>query len=403
MNGPAPDRRRTFQLALAIILVLILAFVVISSLVLLLYGNPLSPPVLTPTNVALPVPATPTSTAALTPTPTSTSTPSPLPATSTATSTVLLPTAQPTVTGTSTPKPPPSGGVRVLCDGQVYDGYKGRLFQLQSAVDQDPNIQKIIRNCVFRNSTEAPIAIRNAKNVLIEGNTFENLRTNQPGVGLIAIDIACRAVSNCTSGNGIDDITIQHNIFRYIGADAIQLGEEARYISHINILDNEFVAREGVGENAIDVKGVEGPIMIAGNQIHGFRPCLSPKTNPPGNQDCTGSNGPGVIIHAGGAVQTAPNNVTIENNDIYDNTYGLVVSSGAENIMVRGNRIHNNLLMGILLNQAFSVTVSDNILSDNPTQIQADSAPAQGGVCIIRNNTSSGTGAPLVLKSSLCN
>ena len=118
--------------------------------------------------------------------------------------------------------------------------------------------------------------------MLIEGNTFENIRSHQPGVGVHAINVACRVPC------AIDNLVIRNNTFRSIGADGIQLGKESRTISNVWIEGNQFEGSEDVGENAIDIKGVNGPIYVKGNSMHGIAPVKSPKSKPPGTQDCSG-------------------------------------------------------------------------------------------------------------------
>lgn len=291
-----------------------------------------------------------------------------------------------------------AGSVQVLCDSKVYDGYTTVPFQLKSTSHQDPTIQKVIRNCVFRNSNLPAVVIKNARNVLIEGSTFENIRTHTPGVGVHAINIPCD--SGCT----IDNIIIRNNIIRYIGADGIQLGEATNTISHVYIQNNEFLGSEDVGENAIDVKGVLGPIYIGGNTVHGFRPCQSAKTNPPGTQDCTGSAGEGIVLHDGGSpVRTSPINVMLENNYVYDNINGIVVSTGSQNITVQGNHVENNVAIGILANNIYSILVKGNALSYNPTHIKVQFSPLTGGACTLSDNIFVGSGTTLNLQASTCN
>ncbi|HXV98069.1 MAG TPA: hypothetical protein VEC93_06565, partial [Anaerolineae bacterium] len=114
----------------------------------------------------------------------------------------------------------------ILCDGQVYDGYSKALFTLETERDKNPGIQKVIRNCTFKNSTKPPITINDAQNVLIIGNTFENIRTNVPGVGVHAINVRCGGSCN------INNIVIKNNSFKNIGADGIQLGSKNRTIKN---------------------------------------------------------------------------------------------------------------------------------------------------------------------------
>ena len=353
-----------------------------------------------PTPTATPAP-TATGTPSITPTATVTATSSPTVTPTTIPPAALTPTVTTTPAVTPSATPPnvtfdPNWKVQVLCDSQVFDGYTKRPFLLASASDQDPNIQKAIRNCTFRNSSMPAIVIQNAKNVLIEGNTFENIRTHIPGDGVHAINIPCPA--GCTTSN----ITIRNNTFKDIGADGVQIGQDTRTVTNVFIQNNEFVAQEGVGENAVDVKGAEGPIYITGNKMHGFRPCKSPKTNPPGTQDCSGASGPAITIHDGGITKTSAYNVIIEDNDLYDNIYGLSISAGAKNITVRGNRIYNNLVAGIEVDEIYSVVISGNTLTGNPTHIKVSSSPMSSELCTINSNIFSGMGIPIQLKNSRC-
>jgi parallel beta-helix repeat protein len=247
---------------------------------------------------------------------------------------------------------------RILCDGQVYDGYTERLFVFETEQDKDPAILKIIRNCTFRNSNKPPITFNDAQNVLIEGNTFENIRTNTPGVDVHAIDIRCKAPCN------INNVIIKNNSFNNIGADGIQLGNLQRNIKNVTIQNNTFQGNETTGENGIDIKGVDGPIYILGNSMHGFRPCESPDSEPPGNQDCSGAKGQAMLIHAGEHTG-APSNIVVEGNRFYDSVYGLSMDGGVSNVTIRNNEIFSNLIVGLYINGASNVIVEGNRFSNN--------------------------------------
>jgi parallel beta-helix repeat protein len=277
-----------------------------------------------------------------------------------------------------TATPAPTGKVKILCENKVYDGYTSKLFVLETAEDQDPSIQKVIRNCTFRNGSAPALVLRSARNVLVEGSTFENIRSNQPGVGVHAINIPCRAP--CV----IDNVIIRNNHFSMIGADGIQLGEEDRNISNVRIENNTFVGREGSGENGVDVKGVNGPIYIVGNVIHGFRPCVSPKQG--GTQDCSGSIGAGMVIHEGVPAGRA-NNVTVEGNEFYDNTDGLHVTV-SDNIVVKNNSFHDNLEYGLLASGVNKLTISGNTFTNNGINMQIQESTD----CSATSNTFSGSG-----------
>ena len=286
-----------------------------------------------------------------------------------------------------------SGAVQILCENQVYDGYTSKLFVLDAGVDQDPAIQKVIRNCTFRNSAEPAIVIANARNVLIEGNVFENIRTNIPGDGVHAINIPCRRPCQ------IDTIVIRDNTFTAIGADGIQLGEEGRAIRNIVIENNVFSGSADVGENGVDVKGVDGPIYIIGNTLRGFRPCESPKLG--GAQDCSGSHGPGIVVHRG-RPSGAPRRVSLESNRFVNNIYGLMVSGNAEDILVRDNAFEGNRLIGIYVRHVESISVLGNTFARNPRQIQIHHTPVLNGPCVVRDNQFDGVNAGLVLVHSVC-
>ena len=252
--------------------------------------------------------------------------------------------------------------VKVLCEGKNFSDW-GRASPIEvgdSQDDRDPNIQKIIKNCTFVNPPgvavfEPAIVIKQGKNILIEGSRFENIRTLEPGIGIFAIGLPAKGP--------ISDVTLLNNIFKYIGADGLQPGTSGPDIRNLRIENNEFIGSEEVGENGVDVKGVFGPIYIVGNRMHGFRPCESPKTNPPGRQDCTGSFGAAITIHQGSNGLT-PTDVFISGNELFDNTKGIHVSDG-KNVTVEKNIIHNNLTVGIEYSGG-DVNLSENTYYTNP-------------------------------------
>lgn len=288
---------------------------------------------------------------------------------------------------------PAGGSVRILCENKVFDGYKDKLFVLDSAVDRNPAVQKVIRNCTFRNGAQPPIVIRDAQNVLIEGNTFENIRSGASGNGIHAINIPCRG--SCR----IDNIVIRNNTFVYIGADGIQLGEEGRAISNVTIEGNVFSSGDGVGENAVDVKGVNGPIYVIGNTIQGFRPCESSKRG--GRQDCSGSRGAGMVIHAGDP-SGVPINVTVKQNHFLNNTLGLAVTKGAGNIVVRGNEFAGNLEVGLQVLDVKSIKILNNTFRGSPLQMYVGNTPLAGGKCVMDGNNFLDAARAVVLKNARC-
>jgi hypothetical protein len=307
------------------------------------------------------------------------------------------PTATPDPTATATPDPtqPPTvqnsgggstGSTVVLCDGQVYDGFTKPAFVLgKQARDTDPNITKVIRNCTFRNSAVPGIVVRSARNVVIEGSTFQNIRTHIPGVGVHAISIPGSDV--------VDDVVIRGNSFASIGADGIQIGDSGDGARNLVITKNTFAGASGVGENAVDVKASSGAIVISYNTWHGFRPCLSPKKG--GDQDCSGSTGAGVVIHDGKSPGTS-RDISVLSNRMYDNIVGLVVSDALD-VLVRGNTISLNKSAGVLVDATHGISILANIFEDNPTQLKVRSSSP----CSVGGNDLSGS-TTLVLTQSGC-
>jgi hypothetical protein len=284
-----------------------------------------------------------------------------------------------------------AGAVRILCENQVFDGYRDKLFVLNSAVDRDPSIQKVIRNCTFRNSNQPAIVISDAQNVLIENNTFENLRSGRPGVDLSSIGIGGRYVA--------DKIVIRGNTFRFIGSDGIHIGANGSNVMELTIEDNLFIGSATVGENGVDVKATTGPILIRRNTFQGFRPCESPSQG--GAQDCSGSRGVGLVIHSGDSGGVS-NRVIVKRNRFVDNIYGLVVSHGARNIVVRYNEFTNNVSIGLEAHDVFDIEVSENTFNNNPTQIRVTNSPVSGGSCTVSGNVFLGDGVRTEYRNARC-
>ena len=73
---------------------------------------------------------------------------------------------------------PMVGNTCIVCEGNSnspgidFDG---------TGVDENAGIQKVIRNCTFKDDKANKIKINRAKNVLIENSKFINLRSNQAG------------------------------------------------------------------------------------------------------------------------------------------------------------------------------------------------------------------------------
>lgn len=236
----------------------------------------------------------------------------------------------------------------ILCEGEVFDGYEGKPFVLAGGVAADPTVRKVIRGCTFRNGSQAAIVLDEAVNVLIEDSVFEDIRSGVPGRGVFAIYIR--------GDHAIEDVTIRNNTFRRIGADAMQLGDTGRLVSDIRIEGNTFIG-DGVGENAIDVKGVGGPVVIRGNTWSGYRPCLSPSKG--GTQDCSGSEGAGVVIHEGEGAGRA-HDVTVVDNVAFDNTRGIVVNH-ADGVTIAGNTFRDSIEVHIFVGDVTGCDLGANV------------------------------------------
>lgn len=194
----------------------------------------------------------------------------------------------------------------------------------------------VIRNSEFSNGDRSAITINFGNEILIEGNHFHHIR---PGVPFTELGRETNAINLRYMA---DNIQILDNRFEDIGSDGVHIGSESTLpgadIGSVEIKRNEFWINRpyvgilgNVGENGIDVKKSRGPIVISQNRIHGFRP-----TTP--EQDASGANGDGLIVH--GEAQ----NVTIERNLIYSNTAQINIAQGAgagpSNIIIQ-----NNILM----------------------------------------------------------
>jgi parallel beta-helix repeat protein len=149
-------------------------------------------------------------------------------------------------------------------------------------------------------------------------------------IGNGTVAIAIRGVGQA------DGITIRGNSFADIGADGIQMADGGRLVANVLVEGNRFTAPTlfAGGENAIDVKGVDGPVIIRANQISGFRPCDK------ATMQCTGSTGVGIVVHEGSASGRAAN-VTIVGNTFTDNTIGLNVTYADSTTIVDNTFVDN--------------------------------------------------------------
>ena len=201
----------------------------------------------------------------------------------------------------------------------------------------------VIQRNRFQHGNTSSVSISCAKNIRIQDNLFDNIRSRIDGVD--AFGIAFHKYAN--------NIVITGNHFRDIGADGIQfLEQDGASFSEIEISGNEFEVVhpysyrdengnvippelrpfDSVGENAIDIKHGPGPILVTNNVVHGFRPTLE-------GQDASGAMGVGIVL------QNTAHGVTLRKNYFYDNTIHLSVEAGNNNTGLpdRDTTISNNI------------------------------------------------------------
>lgn len=252
----------------------------------------------------------------------------------------------------------------------VYDGHvftpttDSSGLRMDGGFWADASVQKVVKNCTFTGYRDKqPLVPKNCQNVLIYGCTFDDDRTNTAGVGLHAI--------NADPSGTVDDITVAGCRFLRIGADGIQWGGGTTRTNYEWLVEyNDFIGPGDVvasayyGENAMDIKGVEGPISILNNVIRGYRPCLSPKVG--GTQDCSGSQGTGVVVHRGSGSGQAKN-VTITGNLFENNSSssGLTIGDDSTSIDVGTNTWRNNTAYDLLFQSGASGSVANTQDTDS--------------------------------------
>lgn len=249
-------------------------------------------------------------------------------------------------------------------EGIVFDDPGRRSFYEYIQIGQykdlpwcdETNISRhiTIRDCEFKHGKGEAIMMWNATDILIEGCYFYDLRSRDAGKDLNAISVPYFG----------DNITIRNSRFEEIGSDGIQLGSQwwrsGAYVGTVTISGNEMGVNRpydgilgNVGENAIDIKGVSGPVVIAGNTIQGFRPVIE-------GQDASGANGDGIIIH------DYARNIVIERNLFYDNTTHIMLGKHtqdpqAQDITIRNNVFKEARSQGSIKGRALGVNTVSNI------------------------------------------
>lgn len=235
-----------------------------------------------------------------------------------------------------------------VIDGLIFNEPKGQIIQVglhQQLGHPDSVISHhlIIKNCEFKNGRYGAITLEFADNIQIINNHFYNIRPGTSFLNMAGEKVGweLNAIGVRYKGN---NITIAENRFEDIGSDGVQLGSKSKLpgakIENVQIVGNDFWVNRpyqgsfgNVGENGIDVKQASN-ILIAKNLIHGFRP-----TRP--EQDASGADGEGVVIHNDAEA------VVIEQNYFLDNTIHLAISQGKSGTGKTGNiTVRNNIFEG---------------------------------------------------------
>lgn len=238
------------------------------------------------------------------------------------------------------PSPVDENTATKIYKNQVFDG--GPYFILR---EEDSGTQFI--NCTFKNYRRGTaLRIEGAENVIIRNCKFVSITNNTKGRDAHAIE--CNKQGK--------NVIVENSFFKDLGADGIQLGHSGNDIRNWLIRDNEFV---DCGENGIDVKAVQGNIIVQNNLFKGSSGC------PRGTQiGCTGDEGVGMIIHRGAR------GVVVNGNTFIDNVHGLKVSEGAKsqppvNITVKNNFFNRNSKYGLRIRNAGSTLVFNNTFLNN--------------------------------------
>lgn len=232
-------------------------------------------------------------------------------------------------------------------------------FRISNSSPQDT--VRILR-CIFKNyalEDGALMSLESAQHVIIDSCIFENIIGLKPGKDVHAI--VCQDEGS--------QVVVSNSIFRNVAADGIQLGHlrhplESHNIRNWQITGNAFY---NSGENGIDIKNVQGDIMISGNFFTGSRGC------PGGTEGCSGDAGIGLVVHQGAS------GVVVKGNTFYQNNRGMTVKEARRGdipqlIRVEDNLFYSNISQikeagwGLKLDAVHGAVVSGNVFVDNHTK-----------------------------------
>ncbi len=227
----------------------------------------------------------------------------------------------------------------LIFDAAERTGAGGALIQIGTTSNRSTNI--LIENVQFWDDSKQGIALDNCDIVDILHCRFTNLRKRSAGSDLVAIA--------GTDAYG-DNIQIGWCLFEDIGSDGIQFDEvsgSGTYttidIHHCSFIVNRSSAgaygssirpwqtfSTNVGENAIDIKVITGPVTIEDCYMFGFEPTVA-------GQDASGANGAAIVI---------------QNQ-----------SSGLPDVIINRNRFHR-CGRGITVDGTYAALITNNIFTE---------------------------------------
>ena len=234
--------------------------------------------------------------------------------------------------------------------------------------------QIVFRNNRFQHGKEIGINVQCGRDILIEDNIFDNLRSRTVGVSLNAVQLS----------NTVENISITGNTFRDIGGDGLYIIGSVQdleissntfevirpysYRDETGKVDSANPTRFGnVGSNAIELKSTPGgDIEITGNIIRGFYPAAS-------GQDVKRSLGIGLQI------LNDVSGITLRKNYFYNNVFHVRIGKGFSSspLPERDTMISNNIF-GELAQESGADPIALRIWSASGIQVLNNTFYASG-------------------------
>lgn len=237
----------------------------------------------------------------------------------------------------------------------------------------------VLRGSTLKNGTAGAGAnvAESASDILIEDNTISNFNRNGDDSHGVILQTTAR------------NVVVRGNDIHHNSGDAVQcIGPEGGATLSGTPFDNLLVEDNDLHENrenGVDIKTCTR-VTLRGNRIWGHHVSST-------------SKGEGVVVHL------SARDVTLENNELYDNgrainVGGVRVNAPPTNVVIRRNRLHDGSTAGedegsgIRVDTSVNVTVQHNTVWNMPGVCfifgHGDSGPSQG--MDARDNVFSGCG-----------